>query len=280
MKMNADSAYLIGASHTEIGCQDYALSRVNDKRAIIVVSDGCSSAPYTDVGSRIISHSAMNILDTVGEELLASKSNEACYSAFKVAITQDLKRFANLLGPTAGSMLQATLLAAYTDGKKYIILAYGDGIIAFQRLNELDITRIEYSHNTPQYLGYRISDDLDKQYHALSVGETKTLTFDVLVSGQSERHGVDTLSYDSPVVFVGDVGDLVSLTLSSDGAGSVRHKLGQPVSQLNEVRDLLNFPNHKGIYVKRRLNAFSRTLNKTDKLHDDDLGVASIHFSR
>ena len=47
---NADSYFCIGSTHDV--CQDYAISSPDRLRAII--SDGCSSAPDTDFGSRLL----------------------------------------------------------------------------------------------------------------------------------------------------------------------------------------------------------------------------------
>lgn len=282
MKMNADSAYIIGASHMEIGCQDYALSMANDKQAIAVVCDGCSTAPHTDVGARIVAHTALNMLRYNGANFLgiAKEDKLLAHRAFSDDVVYQLQKHAEILGSVAENMMQATLMAAFTDGVHYIIFAYGDGVIALQHSDKLEVIRIDYSHNGPQYLGYRLTDVLDRGYHDWSFGQTKILTTDILVSGESTNHRTDTLSYNDPVVLVGQVDDLVSLTVSSDGVQSVRHKSGQPVQELEEAQNLFKYPNYNGLYVKRRVNAFNRNLAKQEKVHEDDLGVASIHFSK
>ena len=48
--MNANCAINIGSTHAL--CQDYALAR-NDG-PYVILSDGCSSSPDTDVGSRLL----------------------------------------------------------------------------------------------------------------------------------------------------------------------------------------------------------------------------------
>lgn len=56
----------IGSSH--VRCQDYTLTDADS--GIAIFSDGCSQFPHTDVGSRLLSHAALNAynqqLDGVG----------------------------------------------------------------------------------------------------------------------------------------------------------------------------------------------------------------------
>ena len=56
--MKIDSAFQIGKTHDI--CEDFALT--GTKNSIVpytIVSDGCSSSPLTDVGSRILSFAAI-----------------------------------------------------------------------------------------------------------------------------------------------------------------------------------------------------------------------------
>ena len=55
--MNTDGAFYIGTTH-EV-CQDYCMAE-NDA---IVVSDGCSGSPGTDMGSRVLSITTMNKIE-------------------------------------------------------------------------------------------------------------------------------------------------------------------------------------------------------------------------
>ncbi|HYO91642.1 MAG TPA: hypothetical protein VEQ40_08400, partial [Pyrinomonadaceae bacterium] len=69
--MNADSAFLIGATHAV--CQDYAVAGngTPDERAAVsnlqanpyvILSDGCSSSPDTDIGARLLVKAAEQVL--------------------------------------------------------------------------------------------------------------------------------------------------------------------------------------------------------------------------
>ena len=52
--MNCDCAFRIGSTH-EV-CQDYALSGKNT----VSIADGCSGSVLSDIGSRVLSVTAMN----------------------------------------------------------------------------------------------------------------------------------------------------------------------------------------------------------------------------
>ena len=57
--MNADSVFNIGATHAV--CQDYVIARSGETTfgspnagPYIILSDGCSSSPDTDMGARLL----------------------------------------------------------------------------------------------------------------------------------------------------------------------------------------------------------------------------------
>ena len=105
--MHSDSAFYIGTTHDK--CEDYALHQEN----LILVSDGCSSSPNTDVGARLVCESAKK------------------YNAykFKKGLLMPLcSKIADMIG-LPPECLDVTLLSSYIEEETVFIEAVGDGNI-------------------------------------------------------------------------------------------------------------------------------------------------------
>src|SRR6266496_2217714 len=155
--MNADSAFIIGASHTV--CQDYAVAghslltqRAPDINSAatpyIILSDGCSSSPDTDIGARLLVKAAEQILLAPLRPLaneLAEMHKESARRALLWAGIAGLQ-------PQA---LDATLLTVHFSDDGLILGCSGDGVIALQSwAGELDVYVISYLSGYPLYPGY------------------------------------------------------------------------------------------------------------------------------
>ncbi len=77
MKFHTDHHFIIGHGHLADGkpCQDYTLSGLVGGGAYAVVSDGCSSAGQTDIGSRIIAITTGNAIIEAIEQTLVSRDD-------------------------------------------------------------------------------------------------------------------------------------------------------------------------------------------------------------
>ncbi|MBM3457554.1 MAG: protein phosphatase 2C domain-containing protein, partial [Armatimonadetes bacterium] len=109
--MHADAAFRMGCTHSV--CQDYAvaLRATAAGGPAILLADGCSSSPDTDVGARLLARATARVLESVAT-LAPRTLPEAQRSGVERA-----HRAAADLGLPAGA-LDATLL----------VLAAGDGV--------------------------------------------------------------------------------------------------------------------------------------------------------
>jgi hypothetical protein len=57
--MNANHYFSIGKDHAI--CQDYAISKLINNGGCAILSDGCSSSPSTDIGSRLLAMAAYDV---------------------------------------------------------------------------------------------------------------------------------------------------------------------------------------------------------------------------
>src|ERR1043166_8156900 len=101
--MNADATINIGSTHAI--CQDYAIARGR----YVVLSDGCSSSPDTDIGARLLVKALDQSLST------ATNIEELHKESARIALG-----WASMLGLPAQSV-DATLLSAHVEGDDLII---------------------------------------------------------------------------------------------------------------------------------------------------------------
>ena len=240
--MNSDAIINIGSTHAI--CQDYAIAR-ND---YVILSDGCSSSPDTDIGARLLVRALDQTLRTPTTHDIAALHADAA----RTALT-----WANMLALPPQSV-DATLLSAHVSNDDLIIACSGDGVIILEtRSGELDIHPISSPSGYPFYPSYLHQPDRLSEMIA---------------------HNRCT----ETIVFKFNVADYKYAAIASDGLTSFFHtqttangKHVEPVS-LNEVlAELWSFKTSHGAFVERRLKRFKKDSHWQ---HADDLALAVIHL--
>lgn len=264
--MNADAHYLIGHSHKV--CQDYALASDD----AIIVCDGCSSSPHTDMGARLL---AWNAAKYVGKEHFFEEFNH---------LPHLLSAEARHLFPAVS--LDATLMVANRHGK---VLVFGDGYVAARNreTGEWINTKIEFPSNAPSYLSYGVYPERAKMYVENDLGTYQV--FGWVADGwqlAEEGQGV-VIEEDGNPVLGGvclDVNpeDYDMVVLMTDGIGSFTHqpegaRFPQPVPDIAILNEVLAFKHTQSQFVTLRLNGFfKRTASKRGWTNQDDVGMAAI----
>lgn len=248
--ISTDSLFRIGDSHKV--CQDYALHG----KDYIIVSDGCSSSPDTDFGSRLISVGAKAFLQS---EFWRQQHtyNTFGYSAIKYA--EDAMNRLIL----HSSCLDATLLCAFYFEGNVFIRAYGDGNIIIEYVcGKKDVININFESGAPYYLSYLLDEERKARYPLAFPG---VLT----VNGETKR-------YCSAVEYVIPAKAIKSVTLVTDGYDSfIKEKASPYVLDVNEV---IGFKNIKGEFLQRRVDKYLTQLKKQNIVHYDDFGIACMLF--
>ena len=144
--MRADVFTTTGESH--LSCQDY--SRIGPDS--IVLSDGCSSSPDTDIGARLEALSALQAeRDAAG---LTSSVPDIAGLASKMACNLDLKD---------KSVLDATMIMIQYKRPWAYITMVGDGVCGWKnRDGRIYLFKRTYDGNAPMYVGYLLSNLKDK----------------------------------------------------------------------------------------------------------------------
>jgi hypothetical protein len=285
--MNADSAFIIGATHAV--CQDYviagngATARLGMDKTLpaalyVILSDGCSSSPDTDVGARLLVKAAEQTLLTFRPS--ASELAEMHTEAARCALT-----WAEVTGirPQA---LDATLLTAHLMGDELILGCSGDGVVVMQSWSGvIDVYAISYLAGYPLYPSYlhqperlltlteggRAGKEV-RHYRCNAVEETLRLE--------------DTTTSASLIeVFNVKASDYKYAALLSDGIHSFFTRNQTETSKSAEVipmeeilKELISFKSVHGAFVVRRLTKFSMECQTKGWQHRDDLALGALYL--
>ncbi len=281
--MNTDCAFHIGTTHDI--CQDYALAGKNS----IAVSDGCSSSLRSDMGSRVLSITAMNKMTQL--DSLLSFDEKECILLARPAI-----KMLNI----PNECLDATLLIAVSYNESVMAMCYGDGLIVIKIKNgNMIVIDCSYSDSYPFYINYlydrtgRYSNWI-QNHNKRDVCQT-ILSHDgkwistVPVKSNTERIekdlGLIRLSENKTFVEISNKDEVEYLAIMSDGIHSFYEtiitdtsKYNQSVPYIDVLKELLSFKNFNKAFVQRRLNKFRKDCIKKDWGNSDDLSLAVIYI--
>ena len=238
--MNSDAVINIGSTHPI--CQDYAIAR--DR--YVILSDGCSSSPDTDIGARLL----VRALDQL---LISSRDIADLHAdAARTALT-----WANLLG-LAPESVDATLLSVHIKNDDLIIACSGDGVIILEsQSGALDVHPISSPSGYPFYPSYLHQPD---RLHEMVSHNRSTETIVLQLNAAAYKYAA----------------------IASDGLTSFFHtqttpngKRVEPVRLSDVLAELWSFKTSHGAFVERRLKRFKKD---TCWQHADDLSLAVIHL--
>lgn len=269
--MNTGSAFYIGKTHKI--CEDY-VSHGMDPEPYILLSDGCSSSPKTDWGSRILTKVTGDLLKKDGEIDIDEVLIEA----------DEIRRLINI----PQESLDATLLSAYVKGEKYKLSMYGDGVSVKTREDGLmEIVMIEYLSGAPFYLNYSLNQTRKAGYMAAFGLKRRVTTWslkpDGTVENLVEKEDQDGKYYQEE----GSCKDFKTISLMSDGVLSFFELVNTGTSKtenhvsVNEIlRKLLDFKGFQGEFVERRFQKFRKDCDKLNWFHADDISLATVFLGK
>lgn len=273
--MTTDSYYAIGKSH--LVCQDVA-RHGDGETPFIIVCDGCSGSPQTELGAPILAQTIAVEYDRWagywhadggGPQQLAIA---ALWEAVRAAASLHLHRLA----------LDATLMIAQRIERAVEVSVWGDGAIMWRLKSGQRLLRtIEFKHGAPAYLNYhsdpaRAAAYMQQTEDGLRIISTYRDTgggFSLIDSFEDTGMGPHSIGLRVDAV------DLV--LLASDGLGSFQRRIDSRFEAvpITEVADkAFGFKGMAGSFVARRMRRFLTV--EAPALgwhHDDDLSVAAIH---
>jgi len=261
-KIFVDGFFTIARQHRV--CQDYAIASV-ESLPLLALSDGCSSSPETDIGSRILVKNAE-------KALCLFAPNAVSYQELGAAILANTVAAAECLA-LRRSALDATLLLAFAHGDAVTAMMYGDGYLAaIRRDGGLEYISVAYAENMPYYLNYWSDEARNAQYLAANRGGKGVLS---ITTRRGETEETEFRDYDAPLVWTFPASDYRLVALCSDGVAAFSSletgKLA-PVEQMLE--GVLRYKTTAGEFVTRRAKRLLKELDKQGIFPADDFSVA------
>src|ERR1051325_2992736 len=162
--MNADATINIGSTHSI--CQDYVIAR----SGYVILADGCSSSPDTDIGARLL----VKALDQSLCKLV--DIGELHKEAARIAL-----HWANMIALPPQSV-DATLMSIHVTGDDLIIACSGDGVIILEsQAGVLDVYSISSPSGYPFYPSYvhqpdRLSELVTNDRHHKTIKDFRSNT--------------------------------------------------------------------------------------------------------
>lgn len=258
--MHADSHYVIGHDHTV--CQDYATHwRRKDGSIVAAMADGCSTAPDTDVGARLLVLAAktnlfvglQNLEGPLIQEIPAPPGDRGL----------DYRAFRATLG----------VVVANADGAQ--VRLWGDGVVlALRHSGEVDAVVVNYDEGAPPYLSYKKYPEEVEAYRELSKNGAHTMTFIERGQVAGVRKGTNPNLESLDLSYPASIYKMVAVC--SDGLLSVYGPSGA-VPYLDVVLQVGAILNTSGEFVVRKLrNGLPKFLKKLGAVHADDVSMAAV----
>lgn len=264
--MHFDTATVLGARHAAIATpsQDFGFEGRGPSNAYWgVVSDGCSQAGRTDLGSRMWALAAAGLLKTEHAPLEDAMQFEAAV----------LKAAAPLMAPLEPRDTFATLGVLWARENQVRIWLAGDGYVLARRMDgRFTLTCIEYTAQAPFYLSYLQQPGLTTRWKNETQGQVRRVVTNVFdADGELETlESVDqTEDLDKPWTWQANVdGDeLAYVLLTTDGLGGAGKGLYQTARELAAVKS------SEGEFLQRRLGKLARAWARDDTMPSDDLTI-------
>ena len=256
MKVIIDKFLEIGNSHDI--CEDYIITGLNPF-PYVIVSDGCSMSPMSDVGARILSLVAKKVLTKSEHEYIPLYKDfgfDVIMNANFIIKTMDLPL----------SVLDATLIVAFERNDYIHVFVYGDGnIFGCRSDGSINAINISYSQNAPYYLRYNIDKCSSIIYHDSKIEQKRTR----IINGKEVE---EIVPYDIITQYMFPLEQYDNVLISSDGIESFG------INVFDIINSLLNFKVIKNRFIKRRANKVIKNLRQNGITHFDDISIGGFHI--
>lgn len=247
-------------------CQDYSICNSKDK-PYLIICDGCGSSQNTDIGSRILAHSAKNSFNYFSEldyKNFGLSSISLCSSVLKTLELKD-------------ETLDSTLIFSKIVDNRYIeTYMYGDGFIfsTDRNKNLKYIQKTSFEKNAPFYLSYKINRERQEMYEEYFEGIDPIKVKITNEMGTSVEYS-SNLNYNNQSYC--ELHNTELHFISSDGIDSfVNIKTGERIESSLIINEIIKIKSKNGEFVKRRVRRMLEDLASKDIYNFDDISIAAF----
>jgi hypothetical protein len=275
--MNTDCTYWIGRSHTV--CEDYVIAR-GGEQPYVILADGCSSSPDTDLGARLLVRCA----EAAGPVL--ADGTPAAVDAYHRETLHAAGHYAAGLGLDP-RCLDATLLTLAVIAGRWLAILAGDGALAVKtRHGELRVTSVSFTGGYPEYLSYAL-DPVRRQAFEGRSGNRRRVERLLCGQGAAEVLSVEEeRPTGAPFIQAGDPADTEWVAVLSDGVTSFTDLVETetsrtvcPLTLSTVLPELLAFRSRTGCFVQRRTQRVLGEWSARGRHHQDDFSIGAIAFN-
>ena len=277
---HADAVFRTGTSHEREGtpCQDYAVSG-NSPYPFGIISDGCSSSPNTDTGSRILSLSAASVIGKAG---FSELSLQEALDELRNGVISTASGVMKALGLDASSM-DATLGAVHETPDGIRAFLFGDGCIAARFRDTTEITTVSWAGNMPGYPMYlhepeRLNVFIRGSEELAGSGAAVTVTkqageHEISISGFSADEGLRGYAVEWQGERIPDVAGIFTDGVLSmmNGDGTIGADIHEVIDELTSVKSV-----SMGGFAVRRINKALQLWARRGSRPYDDISMALL----
>ncbi len=271
MRLLLDADYTIGKMH--LFCQDYA-SRGIEPVPYVILADGCSAVPDSDLGARLLALNARCLLGQFARGAADQTQQAIQHERLGRRIVRRAARQVRDLGLDT-TVLDATLLIAWCQGATVYAHFYGDGCIAARRADgTVVVIEIEYAENAPYYLSYRLDPERGALYQvAIDDPATAQRIHCWSETGVTIRRE----PFDAPMLFSFELAEFPRVLIATDGLHSlVNLTTRERLDSLAVAREILDLRHFDGVFLQRRLGEVLARYRQQGVLNVDDIGVGAF----
>ena len=169
-KWKIASAVMTGTSHLEenMPCQDFVRMRPTDEFMCVVMTDGAGSAKYSAESARLVAEETRNILLSRSTSLFDFNDEEIknfIYDSLSVKLQHKASELSTSLYELA-----CTLLFFVSDGKRFISLNIGDGIIGSINKEGVGATILEQERGKYANMSYFLTSSKSEEHIRVKQG--------------------------------------------------------------------------------------------------------------
>ena len=267
-------------------CEDYIRSgwrnyELKMDLPYAILSDGCSGAPDTDIGARLLVKEAELML-------LRNKTDDISKTeVFSNLIAEKGKSF-NLISDnfyaTLGILELVLDYKIKPEGEIVIQpTLYGDGVIAAKYRNgDIEIYQREYSSGAPYYLMYDRNETTQKNYKDTFGTENHVNYTKIKSNGEITHKNInylpDQLLYSSPLKMSFYKEEVEFVAIMSDGISSFRDEVNILIPVEEILKEVFAFKNISPNFLKRRMKKSLLTFQERRWKHADDISIGIVYL--